>query len=151
MSVPDNDDNSNDNSGTETPAPLGGAVARPLEQSQSRIIHDDEFELDTINASTPCMPALLQCIDYINDKCAAEHAKHPTRMPDYMQKLRSQIMDLKHHPNVRLVIGKIVMMRSRVFAPFAQEWLEPLMLLCLRDLHDAEVSSRTAFAGPHLR
>ncbi len=72
QSVPESDD---DSSATDVPPSPSGALAVTGRQARAdasgRVTQEDEYELDTINAATPCMPALLQCIDYIHEKCAA--------------------------------------------------------------------------------
>ncbi len=93
-----------------------------------------KFELDTVCASNSCMPTILSCIDYIQEKFAAEHAKNPYEKQPFMKKLLAHLSDTRHHPNIRIYIAKIILLRQKRFESHAKDFIEPLLLLCLRDL-----------------
>ena len=106
-------------------AGAGGAIA----QKSKKII--EAYEFDVIN-SIPCMPTILHVIDTM---CEKFRYSDNSQMPGWMVNLVKVMDNDNLHPNVRLFIGKIIVLRAeRVFKPYATFLYAPLLRLCTTTL-----------------
>eukprot|EP00941_MAST-03F_sp_MAST-3F-sp1_P002172 g2172.t1 len=95
------------------------------------------FELDPINAH-PCMTTVLTLIDKMTKDFSSSGKKDDSvplpPMPPWMNSLYTRFIDADTKLNACIFICKLVMNRSSIFEPWANEWLLP----CLQLVHRME-------------
>ncbi|OQS06580.1 DNA-dependent protein kinase catalytic subunit, partial [Thraustotheca clavata] len=94
-------------------------VSQPMEiTSEAQAL---ELELDEVNLH-PCMRPLMETLVCMETLFQSQW----TSMPPWMDKIRNQLM---YHSsvNVKVFIIKLVLNRPALFAPYAAQWITPMM------------------------